>query len=167
MVGKLFKKEHTLLTSLSEDEVFRKLANHSVGGNLDGKKISTFFSGKFNKEKHWFRLLQVFDYGPRNQIRPEIVGTIDFIHEETRITLKIGLPSEMSVLLDFALILNLTFLAILPFMPLPEEFPKSFFYIGLPITMIIFFLMTNYYFKSKTTDCLSLICRIVGARVVD
>ncbi|MDP1726950.1 MAG: hypothetical protein Q8M15_09220 [Bacteroidota bacterium] len=164
MIGKLFEKSQTLITSLTEKEVFKKLENHSVGGSLNDQSLKIFFKGKFNLEHHEFRLLQVFDYGPRNQIRPEIIGFTELTGDDLTVNLKIRLPKELDVLLDFAAILNITFLIVLVLVPLPEDIPKRFFFIGLPITMLVFYLMCKLFFNFKTSDCITIIARIINAR---
>lgn len=76
MVGRLFKKEKTLYTVLSEAEIFENLQKYSVGGNLNNPKIKTFFRGRFDRDKHRFTLEQIFDVGMNNQVRPEIHGLV-------------------------------------------------------------------------------------------
>lgn len=164
MIGKLFEHNVTLITFFNENEVFEKLEKHCVGREKDNKKIKVFFKGKFNMERHEFQLLQIFDYGPHNQIRPEIKGIIANHEEHLTVNLKISLSREIEVLLDFAVILNLGLLSILTFIPFPESIPKLYFFVGLPAAMLVTFFMAKIFFNSKSSECIVLIERIINAR---
>lgn len=164
MIGKLFEQNKTLITLLNENEVFVKLEKHCVGREIDDQKIKVFFKGKFNMERHEFQLLQIFDYGPHNQIRPEIKGIIANHGEDLAVHLKISLSKEIAVLLDFAFILNLGLLIILTFIPFPESIPKLYFFVGLPAAMLVTFFMAKFFFNSKSSECIVLIERIINAR---
>jgi len=164
MIGRLFKKEETLYSQLLEKEIFDNLVKYSIGGNLENEKIKTFFRGKFDRDNHKFSLMQIFDYGPNNQIRPEISGEIETSTDSTIIHLKIKLPKFIELLLDFAIILNISAFIVFLFLPLPESFPREVMLFGIPIAFVLMIVIGKGFFNSKYSDCEILLKRIVQSK---
>ena len=149
---------------MSEAEIFDMLVKYSIGGSLDNQNIKTFFRAKFDRDNHSFTLLQVFDYGPNNQIRPEIKGHVKTLKDVTRIDLNIELPNSLALILDFAIILNIGAWIAFLYIPLPELFPSDFMVYAMPIALVLMLLFGKGFFNSKYADCETLIRRMVQAK---
>ncbi|MBI1221134.1 MAG: hypothetical protein GC180_00905 [Bacteroidetes bacterium] len=165
MIGIFYKKQRKLQSPLSESEIFEKLQLHSVGGNRNNLKITTFFKAKFNQDEHRFSLKQIFDMGINNQIRPEILGRIESGKEFTVIHLSVILPKWQEILIDSVIVSNILIEIGLVYFPWTETPWSNFFPYGLPITIVLIVLLTKAFFNSKYSDCEDILLKMMKAKV--
>ncbi len=69
----MFKKSHTIKTSLSKEEMIAILQSKVENFHRDNSKFD--FEGNINLNGD-FCIKPTFDFGPREQFRPEILGKI-------------------------------------------------------------------------------------------
>lgn len=69
----MFKKSHTIKTSLSKEEIIKILQTKVENYYRDNSKFD--FEGNVNLNGNFF-IKPTFNFGPRNQFRPEITGKI-------------------------------------------------------------------------------------------
>lgn len=157
MIGKLFSTHHEIVSSLSEDQVYGVLGKHSRGRGKNSADDSPLFQATLKPSMHQFTLLQLFDYGNRNMIRPEIVGTTKQEGSLTTIHLEFRLPKWLELLLDLTLVFNLGIFLVFLFADVSERFPKNYLLVGIPIALILFLAMSKLTFYYKSESCLSII----------
>lgn len=104
-----------------------------------------------------FLIYPTFDYGPNNQLRPEIRGKVFESENESRINLTFHIPQSIKLLLILALILNSTFVVFLYFKPIDKFMPWYFFVALIGITYALFY----YVFLLKVKKSIKVIKSII------
>ena len=69
----MFKKSHTIKTNFAKEEIIAILETKVENFHRDNSKFD--FEGKINSNGE-FIIKPTFDYGPREQFRPDIIGKI-------------------------------------------------------------------------------------------
>ena len=112
----IFKKNYHILSSLETEEVISKLKLITYKFN-NSRLENNQFEGKI--ETNSFKILPIFDFGPREQLRPEINGLIKKIEENNVIELEFRIPNL--VLYLFIMLINLGVTTYLYIKPLKNE----------------------------------------------
>ena len=89
------------------------------------------FEGRVSKEG--FEILPVFDYGPRRQLRPLIIGRIIDKGIYRIVQVKFGLPQEIKLLFVIGLLLNIVVMIVLGATPFLADFPLKEIWWIIPI----------------------------------
>lgn len=97
-----FRKHVTIKSNMSKEEIWKRL--HNVTEQYSERNIPSLFEGGIAENS--FRLYQLFDYGMKNQFRPEINGVLIQKNEFNELRLFFKLSIEMSILLWAAFIIN-------------------------------------------------------------
>ena len=98
----MFKKSHTIKTSLSKEEIITILQTKVENFHKDNSKFD--YEGNVNLSGE-INIKPTFDYGPRNQFRPEILGKI----HGNQIDLVFDLSSIMKKILWFIILIEPVF----------------------------------------------------------
>jgi len=142
----IFGKKVNYYTELEIEEINSRL--NSITEKFHTNSDDYFkFEGKIMKDE--FKILPTFDYGPREQLRPEIIGNLNKKENITEIKLTFQLPEELKVLLIFAIILN--FLIVTLMIGFPDLIDSSFWNMWWLILILIpvTFIILQIYFNSK------------------
>jgi hypothetical protein len=102
----MFKKSYTIKSKLTKEEIIEILQSKVENFNRDNSNYD--FEGKINSNGK-INIKPTFDYGPRNQFRPEISGKI----HGNQIDLVFGLSSIMKKILWFIIIIEPIFVYVL------------------------------------------------------
>ncbi|WP_211208932.1 hypothetical protein [Cytophaga aurantiaca] len=94
---------------MSKEDIWKRL--HNVTEPYNEKNTSSLFEGSIAENS--FRLYQLFDYGMKNQLRPEINGILVQKNEFNEIELAFNLSTEMSIFWWSVFIINITLIIIL------------------------------------------------------
>lgn len=95
----MFKKSHIIQSKLTKEEIIEILQSKVENFHRDNSKYD--FEGTINLNGD-FKIKPTFDYGPRNQFRPEILGKI----HGNQIDLEFKLSSLMKKILWFILLVE-------------------------------------------------------------
>ena len=136
----IFKRQYEILSSLETEEVISKLKLITFKFNnnpLENNK----FEGKI--ESNSFKILPIFDFGPREQLRPEIIGVIKNTEEKNVIKLEFRIPNFVLYLL--IILINLGVVTYLYFKPLKNEsfLTWKFFLFIIVLSTLMFFNYLN------------------------
>jgi hypothetical protein len=149
----------TLKTNLEVDEIIDKL-------NFVTEKFHTNSGGQYKFEgkisASEFQIFPTFDFGPRNQLRPEINGKIEKFENYTLINLKFKLSEHLKFPLFLIIILNLAFGLFLFIKPIDDLFTWKVFAIFMLITFLIFYIS----FNRKIEASIKVLSRILNAEVI-
>ncbi len=99
----MFKKSYTIKSKLTKEEIIEILQSKVENFNRDNSSYD--FEGKINSNGE-INIKPTFDYGPRNQFRPEISGKI----HGNQIDLVFGLSSIMKKILWFIILVEPLFI---------------------------------------------------------
>ena len=148
-----------LKTDLDVTEVVNKLNAvtekfHTNSGN------QYKFEGKITSSE--FQIYPTFDFGPRNQLRPEINGKIEKRENYCLINLKFGIADHLKLPLFLIIILNLAFTVFLFVKPINDFFTWKVFAFLIPFTFVIFYIT----FKKKTESSIILLSQILDAVII-
>ena len=148
-----------LKTDLEAIEVVNKL-------NVVTEKFHTNSGNQYKFEgkitSHEFQIYPTFDFGPKNQLRPEINGKIEKCKNYCLIKLKFGMPNHLKLPLFLIIILNLAFTVFLFVKPIDEFFTWKFFAFLISFTFVIFYIT----FKGKTESSTKLLSQILDAEII-
>jgi hypothetical protein len=151
----MYFKQETIKCHLSAEEIKNKIQSITTSYAIENSK--TMFEGKINE--HSFTIYQTFDYGPQNQLRPEIIGEI----YDNKISLTFTLPQGMKILLIFSF--TLTFLVgtfgLVVFLKDIKLFEFPFwdkFWVPYVFLVLNHFIMTSF-FNSKVDECIQVFKR--------
>ena len=158
LIMKWFKNETSLITILQIEEITKRLSLVTESFYSESNKFK--FEGKiFSNE---FNILPTFDYGPRNQLRPEIIGKIYESDKESIVKLTFILPKNIKALMVFTLIINLAFTIFLYLKPISNFISWYIYIYFIIITFIIFFIVYNL----KVNQSIKVICKLVEAKQI-
>lgn len=156
----LFHKRVNLKSNLPISDLRTNLQKITENHHTNSKK-GFLFEGKIHENN--FTIYPTFDYGPNEQLRPEIKGHIKANGNHTLIELTYQLSSGMSALLIAALLLNLGIMCFLMINPVdPYIFRWETFAAFIPITGLIFWL----YFFFKVDKCTIYLKKVLKATTV-
>ena len=151
-------KKVVLTSELNVNEILDRLKAVTEKFQTDsGKKY--LFEGKIFDSN--FVILPTFDFGPRNQLRPEIKGSVKNISNHSFIELEFKLPSSLSLLFIVAAIINIVVIVILFINPIDSFCTWKFFTCFFIFTAIIFYIS----FKSKIDSSISILNRTLQAKI--
>ena len=142
----IFKRRYEILSSLETEEVISKLKLITYKYNcnlLENNK----FEGKI--ETNNFKIVPIFDFGPKDQLRPEIVGIIKNTGINNVIKLEFGIPNLVVYLL--IILVNLGVTIYLYFEPLKNEsfLTWKFFLIIIACSTLLFINYLNIKIKKS------------------
>ena len=158
LIMKWFKNETSLITILQIEEITKRLSLVTESFYSESNKFK--FEGKiFSNE---FNILPTFDYGPRNQLRPEIIGKIYESDKESIVKLTFILPKNIKALMVFTLIINLAFTIFLYLKPISNFISWHIYIYFIITTFIIFFIVYNL----KVNQSIKVICKLVEAKQI-
>ncbi len=140
----MFKKSHIIKTSLSKEEMIAILQTKVENFHRDNSKFD--FEGNVNLSGE-INIKPTFDYGPRNQFRPEITGKI----HGNQIDLVFDLSSIMKKVLWFTVLVEPLFILFI-YMKIQEKQVLLFF----PF-LIVFILILKFTFDSKVKKSITLL----------
>ena len=140
----MFKKSHIIKTSLSKEEIIAILQTKVENYHRDNSKFD--FEGNVNLSGE-INIKPTFDYGPRNQFRPEITGKI----HGNQIDLVFDLSSIMKKVLWFTVLVEPLFILFI-YMKIQEKQVLLFF----PF-LIVFILILKFTFDSKIKKSITLL----------
>ena len=140
----MFKKTHTIKTLLSKEEIIAILQNKVENFHRDNSKFD--FEGSVNLNGE-INIKPTFDFGPRNQFRPEITGKI----HGNQIDLVFDLSSIMKKVLWFIILVEPLFILFI-YTKIQEKQVLLFF----PF-LIGFLLILKFIFDSKVKKSIALL----------
>ena len=140
----MFKKSHTIKTSLSKEEIITILQTKVENFHKDNSKFD--YEGNVNLSGE-INIKPTFDYGPRNQFRPEISGKI----HGNQIDLVFGLSSIMKKILWFIILVEPLFILFI-YTKIQEKQVLLFF----PF-LIGFLLILKFIFDSKVKKSITVL----------
>ena len=140
----MFKKSHIIKTSLSKEEIIAILQTKVENFHRENSKFD--FEGNVNLSGE-INIKPTFDYGPRNQFRPEITGKI----HGNQIDLVFDLSSIMKKVLWFTVLVEPLFILFI-YMKIQEKQVLLFF----PF-LIVFILILKFTFDSKIKKSITLL----------
>lgn len=140
----MFKKAHTIKTLLLKEEIIVILQTKVENFHRDNSKFD--FEGNVNLSGE-INIKPTFDYGPRNQFRPEITGKI----HGNQIDLVFDLSSIMKKVLWFTVLVEPLFILFI-YMKIQEKQVLLFF----PF-LIVFILILKFTFDSKIKKSITLL----------
>ena len=132
----MFKKSHTIKTSLSKEEIITILQTKVENFHKDNSKFD--FEGNVNLSGE-INIKPTFDYGPRNQFRPEISGKI----HGNQIDLVFGLSSIMKKILWFIILIEPVFVLFIYYQIQMKQILLFFPF------LIVFILILKFTFDNK------------------
>ncbi|CAD0001932.1 MULTISPECIES: hypothetical protein [Flavobacterium] len=148
-----------LKTDLGVTEVIDKL-------NIVTEKFHTNSGNKYKFEgkiyNSEFQIFPTFDYGSRNQLRPEINGKIEKHENYSLVNLKFKVQDYLKLPIFIIIILNLAFAIFLFIKPISSFFTWNFFIILLSAAFLIFYIS----FKVKIESSTKLLCQILTAEII-
>ena len=140
----MFKKSHIIKTSLSKEEIIAILQTKVENFHRDNSKFD--FEGNINLSGE-INIKPTFDYGPRNQFRPEITGKI----HGNQIDLVFDLSSIIKKVLWFIILVEPLFILFV-YTKMQEKQVLLFF----PF-LIGFLLILKFIFDSKVKKSIALL----------
>lgn len=140
----MFKKSHSIKSKLSKEEIIAILQTKVENFHRDNSKFD--FEGNVNLSGE-INIKPTFDYGPRNQFRPEIKGKI----HGNQIDLVFDLSSIMKKILWFIILVEPLFILFI-YMKIQEKQVLLFF----PF-LIVFILILKFTFDSKVKKSITLL----------
>ena len=140
----MFKKSYTIKSKLTKEEIIEILQSKVENFNRDNS--SYYFEGKINSNGE-INIKPTFDYGPRNQFRPEISGKI----HGNQIDLVFGLSSIMKKILWFIILVEPLFILFI-YTKIQEKQVLLFF----PF-LIGFLLILKFIFDSKVKKSITVL----------
>lgn len=138
----MFKKSHIIKTTLSKEEIITILQSKVENFHRDNSKFD--FEGQINPNGD-FCIKPTFDYGPRNQFRPEISGKI----HGNQVDLVFDLSSIMKKVLWFIILVESLFILFI-YMKIQEKQVLLFFPLLIGFLLILKFTFDNKVKKSIT-----------------
>ena len=132
----MFKKSHTIKTSLSKEEIITILQTKVENFHKDNSKFD--FEGNVNLSGE-INIKPTFDYGPRNQFRPEILGKI----HGNQIDLVFDLSSIMKKVLWFIILIEPVFVLFIYYQIQMKQILLFFPF------LIVFILILKFTFDNK------------------
>lgn len=136
----MFKKSHIIKTSLSKEEIIAILQTKVENFHRDNSKFD--FEGNVNLRGE-INIKPTFDYGPRNQFRPEILGKID----GNQVDLMFDLSSIMKKVLWFIILVEPLFILFI-YTKIQEKQVLMFFPFLIGFLLILKFTFDNKVKKS-------------------
>ena len=140
----MFKKSHSIKSKLSKEEIIAILQTKVENFHRDNSKFD--FEGNVNLSGE-INIKPTFDYGPRNQFRPEISGKI----HGNQVDLVFDLSSIMKKILWFIILVEPLFILFI-YMKIQEKQVLLFF----PF-LIVFILILKFTFDSKVKKSITLL----------
>jgi hypothetical protein len=140
----MFKKSHTIKSKLSKEEIIEILQSKVENFHRDNSGFN--FEGTINSNGE-FNIKPTFDYGPRNQFRPEIIGKI----HGNQIDLTLGINSFLKNVLWFVLIVEPIFVLYMYY-----EFKEFQILLFFPF-LIIFLIGLKITFNNKANKSIALL----------
>ena len=140
----MYKKSHTIKTTLTKEEIITILQTKVENFHKDNSKFD--FEGNVNLSGE-INIKPTFDYGPRNQFRPEISGKI----HGNQIDLVFGLSSIMKKILWFIILVEPLFILFI-YTKIQEKQVLLFF----PF-LIGFLLILKFIFDSKVKKLITVL----------
>lgn len=140
----MFKKSHTIKIILPKEEIIAILQTKVENFHRDNSKFD--FEGNVNLSGE-INIKPTFDYGPRNQFRPEISGKI----HGNQVDLVFDLSSIMKKVLWFIILVEPLFILFI-YMKIQEKQVLLFF----PF-LIVFILILKFTFDSKVKKSITLL----------
>jgi len=140
----MFKKSHTIKTILPKEEIIAILQTKVENFHRDYSKFD--FEGNVNLSGE-INIKPTFDFGPRNQFRPEITGKI----HGNQVDLVFDLSSIMKKVLWFIILVEPLFILFIYF-KIQEKQVLLFF----PF-MIVFIIIFKFTFDSKVKKSITLL----------
>ncbi|HLO74338.1 MAG TPA: hypothetical protein VK164_10415 [Flavobacterium sp.] len=140
----MLKKSHTIKTLLPKEEIISILQTKVENFHRDNSKFD--FEGNVNLSGE-INIKPTFDYGPRNQFRPEITGKI----HGNQVDLVFDLSSIMKKVLWFIILVEPLFILFI-YMKMQEKQVLLFF----PF-LIGFLLILKFIFDSKVKKSIALL----------
>ena len=140
----MFKKSYTIKSKLTKEEIIEILQSKVENFNRDNSSYD--FEGKINSNGE-INIKPTFDYGPRNQFRPEISGKI----HGNQIDLVFGLSSIMKKILWFIILVEPLFILFI-YTKIQEKQVLLFF----PF-LIGFLLILKFIFDSKVKKLITVL----------
>ncbi|MFT3796655.1 hypothetical protein [Flavobacterium sp.] len=147
--------KRTFRSQLDAEEICRRLDAATESFQTDSN-ISKLFEGKVTASG--FRIWPTFDYAPRNQLRPEIVGTMVRGEKLTSIEVQFRMPQGMSLLLKTVLVLNTAMVVLLALGPTDPIIWKALAGLIVTTSLIIYLV-----FRSKVKACQVVLARLIEA----
>mgnify|MGYP003603426466 CR=1 FL=1 len=132
----MFKKSHTIKTSLSKEEIITILQTKVENFHKDNSKFD--YEGNVNLSGE-INIKPTFDYGPRNQFRPEILGKI----HGNQIDLVFDLSSIMKKILWFIILIEPVFVLFIYYQIQMKQILLFFPF------LIVFILILKFTFDNK------------------
>lgn len=152
------KFEKTLISKLQVEEIIKRL--NFVTEKFYTNSNQFKFEGQIYLAE--FHIFPTFDYGPKNQLRPEVKGKVYESEKESLVKLSFLIPQSIKLLLILVFILNSAFVSFLYFRPLDKFIPWYYFTAFVVITYIIFYCVFIY--KIKAT--IKIIANLVEAKSI-
>lgn len=144
-------------SELDTAEIIQRV--QAVTENFHTGKTGYLFEGKIAEAE--FKILPTFDYGPRNQLRPEITGLVKSVNNKNLIELQFGLPNGLKLLFCAALLINAVVVVYLYLHPQPHFFPWQLFAGGLVVTAGIFY----FVFQLKIKKSIAVVSKIIQVNI--
>ena len=132
----MFKKSYTIKSKLTKEEIIEILQSKVENFNRDNSSYD--FEGKINSNGE-INIKPTFDYGPRNQFRPEISGKI----HGNQIDLVFGLSSIMKKILWFIILIEPVFVLFIYYQIQMKQILLFFPF------LIVFILILKFTFDNK------------------
>ncbi|MBI1185387.1 hypothetical protein GC194_14040 [bacterium] len=146
----LFRKEMQYASFLPAEKIEIILAEITEKSNTNSDN-GCYFEGTVGNKQ--FKLLQTFDYGPNNQLRPELTGTIQSIANGSVVKIDYHLPQTTKAILVAALIFNLGFMTIMIAFPNLIDDPIWQYWWGFPIVLAVSFVLLMVFYNYKIGAC--------------
>lgn len=140
----MLKKSHSIKSKLSKEEIIAILQTKVENFHRDNSKFD--FEGNVNLSGE-INIKPTFDYGPRNQFRPEISGKI----HGNQVDLVFDLSSIMKKVFWFIILVEPLFILFI-YMKIQEKQVLLFF----PF-LIVFILILKFTFDSKVKKSITLL----------
>ena len=149
----LYTTDIIINTPLTVDDIennLLKLIHQPDSPKTDLQK----FEGQLNVLN--FVIYPIFDYGPRNKLRPEIKGEMLDNNISRQLNLKFRLSIIFKSIFISGLILNIAFIVALYFYSFP------FWWVAL-IFLLVFFLMAQHSFNLKVSESIRIFKIVLNA----
>ena len=140
----MFKKLHTIKSNFTKEEIIAILQDKVENFHRDNSNFD--FEGNVNLNGE-ISIKPTFDYGPRNQFRPEITGKI----HGNQVDLVFDLSSIMKKVLLFIILVEPLFILFV-YIEMQEKQVLLFF----PF-LIVFILILKFTFDSKVKKAITLL----------
>ncbi|WP_291145081.1 hypothetical protein [Flavobacterium sp. UBA7680] len=144
-----------LKTNLKTEDIVNKL-NSITEKFYTNSKEGYKFEGKISASE--FQIFPTFDFGPKNQLRPEINGEIIEYLNHRVIILSFKIPSHLKLILFLILLLNISFTVFLFINPIDDFFSWKILAFFIVFTAIAFYIN----FKNKANASLKILTKILN-----